>query len=300
MICILLDSTTLSLSFRLLWDSKFTPGAFELILPLEDNNISSLMRKKIFICSRPTLCESKYPSHHLIASKSYAWQSLDVSSLVSKDVAKYKDAEGSPLKFKLTFHLSSSKVSEYYLRNATNRPFLLVHPYISGITLPQTKRKRSADSSQVLRKLNRESKKGRDSFLKESITYEVQLRKKDIMKQNHVVYGCELRRLNVSFEDLGWAEHIVYPRYVEANYCIGNCQHPPNERVEMKYTAHAFIRSSFMRRKFKENSSAVFPHGLKPCCVPIRLAPMSLLYQINNTVYKADLNEIKVEKCACL
>ena len=288
------------MSFYLRFDSPHRPGAFEIVLPIKSNNISDWVRKKIFVCSMTTLCKSDYPSHHLISSKSFAWQSLDVSSLVSQDVVTQTNTKGVVVNFTLMFDLSLDKLSEHYQLDAINGPLLLVYPKISKIAAAEARTKRSTDKHTALQKLDKESKRENSSMFKESINYEIKLRMKKIKEKNDDIYGCELRHLNVSFDDLGWTDQIVYPRYVEANYCIGNCQHPPNGRIKMNRTSHAFIRSSFMRKKLEENSTAEFPEGLKPCCVPARLAPMSLLYQINGTIYKADLNEMKVEKCACL
>ena len=227
-------------------------------------------------------------------------RSLDVSSLVSQDVITQKNTKGATVNFTLMFDLSWDKLFEHYQFDAINGPLLLMYPKISQIATAKARSKRSADKHTVLQKLDKESQRENSSVFKESINYEIKLRMKMIKEKNDDIYGCELRHFNVSFEDLGWTDQIVYPRYVEANYCIGNCQHPPNRRIKMNITPHALIRSSFMRRKLGENSTAEFPKGLKPCCVPVRLAPMSLLYQINGTIYKADLNEMKVEKCGCL
>ena len=291
---------SLALSFYLRFDSPNRPGAFEIILPTKSKNITDSVRKKIFVCSMTTLCKSDYPSHHQISSKSFAWQSLDVSSLVSQDVVEQKNRKGAAVNFNLMFDLSIDKISERYQLDSTNGALLVVYPNISQIATVQVRSKRTADRRTVLQKLDNESKKENSPMFKESINYEIKLRMKKIKEKSDDVYGCELRHLNISFEELGWTDQIVYPRYVEANYCVGNCQHPPNRRIKMNITPHAFIRSSFMRKKLKENSTAEFPVGLKPCCVPARLAPMSLLYQINGTIYKTDLNEMKVEKCACL
>ena len=219
---------------------------------------------------------------------------------MSQDVVAQKNKEGAAVSFKLMFDLSVDKLSERYQLDSISGPLLVVYPNISQIATVQAKSKRSADKRTILQKLDNESKKENSSMLKESINYEIKLRMKKIKEKSDDVYGCELRHLNISFEELGWTDQIVYPRYVEANYCIGNCQHPPNRRIKMNITPQAVIRSSFMRKKLKENSNTQFPVGLKPCCVPARLAPMSLLYQINGTIYKTDLNEMKVEKCACL
>ncbi len=203
---------------------------------------------------------------------------------------------------------------------------------------------RRAPDLKVFKALDSESRRKHEAELREGLLLDIQLKQKGPEAEQQAVYGCELRRVNISFDDLGWGDNIVYPRHVEANYCIGNCQHPPGGYADVRMTNHAFVRSTFIKRAKqglikhwpgKQSSSmmgspqdpsfhkdgelmtgpnpsevnmtpgspsreATLPEGLAPCCVPMKLAPISLLYRVNETIYLAELQEMKAEVCGCL
>uniref|UniRef100_A0A672YFM2 Growth differentiation factor 3 n=1 Tax=Sphaeramia orbicularis TaxID=375764 RepID=A0A672YFM2_9TELE len=101
---------------------------------------------------------------------------------------------------------------------------------------------------------------------------------------------CKARRLYIDFRDVGWQGWIIAPQGYMANYCHGECPFPLSE--SLNGTNHAILQTLV---------HSLDPHGTpQPCCVPIRLSPISMLYYDNNdNVVLQHYQDMVVDECGC-
>ncbi|KAL9986521.1 hypothetical protein ACROYT_G000684 [Oculina patagonica] len=103
---------------------------------------------------------------------------------------------------------------------------------------------------------------------------------------------CQRRKLDISFEDLGWDEWVIAPRKYTAYYCAGTCDTQHYSKIK---TNHARIQLFLSQRE----SYLADP----PCCVPDKLGSISMLFYgrpgESDYVLK-EMNDFVVESCACL
>ncbi|TRY92503.1 hypothetical protein DNTS_028202 [Danionella cerebrum] len=101
---------------------------------------------------------------------------------------------------------------------------------------------------------------------------------------------CKPRRLYVDFRDVGWHDWIIAPQGYLANYCHGECPFPLSE--SLNGTNHAILQT--LVHSFD-------PEGTpQPCCVPIKLSPISMLYYDNNdNVVLRHYEDMVVDECGC-
>ncbi|XP_029314764.1 protein DVR-1 [Cottoperca gobio] len=101
---------------------------------------------------------------------------------------------------------------------------------------------------------------------------------------------CKARRLYIDFKDVGWQDWIIAPQGYMANYCHGECPFPLSE--SLNGTNHAILQTLV---------HSLDPNGTpQPCCVPIRLSPISMLYYDNNdNVVLRHYQDMVVDECGC-
>ncbi|XP_059687611.1 embryonic growth/differentiation factor 1 [Gavia stellata] len=101
---------------------------------------------------------------------------------------------------------------------------------------------------------------------------------------------CKSRRLYISFSDVGWENWIIAPQGYMANYCLGECPFPLT--AELNSTNHAILQTMV---------HSLDPEGTpQPCCVPVRLSPISILYYDNNdNVVLRHYEDMVVDECGC-
>uniref|UniRef100_A0A8C3XQM9 TGF-beta family profile domain-containing protein n=2 Tax=Chelydra serpentina TaxID=8475 RepID=A0A8C3XQM9_CHESE len=101
---------------------------------------------------------------------------------------------------------------------------------------------------------------------------------------------CKPRRLYVSFSDVGWENWIIAPQGYMANYCLGECPFPLT--AELNSTNHAILQTMV---------HSLDPEGTpQPCCVPVRLSPISILYYDNqDNVVLRHYEDMVVDECGC-
>ncbi|KAM9342287.1 protein DVR-1 [Pholidichthys leucotaenia] len=101
---------------------------------------------------------------------------------------------------------------------------------------------------------------------------------------------CKLRRLYISFKDVGWHDFIIAPHGFMANYCYGECPFPLTE--VLNGTNHAILQTLVHSME-----PDITP---QPCCIPIRMSPISLLYYDNfDNVVLQHYQDMVVEECGC-
>ncbi|NXG14357.1 DERR protein, partial [Grallaria varia] len=101
---------------------------------------------------------------------------------------------------------------------------------------------------------------------------------------------CKPRRLYISFSDVGWENWIIAPQGYLANYCRGQCPFPLT--AELNSTNHAILQTMV---------HSLDPQGTpQPCCVPVRLSPISILYYDNSdNVVLRHYEDMVVDECGC-
>ncbi|NXS03362.1 DVR1 protein, partial [Oxylabes madagascariensis] len=101
---------------------------------------------------------------------------------------------------------------------------------------------------------------------------------------------CKPRRLYISFSDVGWENWIIAPQGYLANYCGGECPFPL--AAELNSTNHAVLQTLV---------HSLDPQGTpQPCCVPVRLSPISILYYDNSdNVVLRHYEDMVVDECGC-
>ncbi|WAQ96755.1 BMP10-like protein [Mya arenaria] len=94
---------------------------------------------------------------------------------------------------------------------------------------------------------------------------------------------CARWPMYVNFEDLRMHDMVIAPRGYKAYQCAGRCYVPLNNDATM----HAIIQTMMHEEHPREWTSA--------CCVPIKLAPMSLLYYDKRGVvtFKPSFDDMK-------
>lgn len=101
---------------------------------------------------------------------------------------------------------------------------------------------------------------------------------------------CQRTSLRVNFKDIGWDSWIVAPPEYDAFECRGQCYHPLTD--EMTPSKHALIQTLLNIRDPKKANMA--------CCVPIKLDPITVMYQENGRLTIRYLyEEMKVAECGC-
>lgn len=101
---------------------------------------------------------------------------------------------------------------------------------------------------------------------------------------------CQRTSLKVNFKDIGWDSWIVAPPEYDAFECRGQCYHPLTD--EMTPSKHALIQTLMNIRDPKKANMA--------CCVPIKLDPITVMYQENGRLTIRYLyEEMKVAECGC-
>jgi len=98
---------------------------------------------------------------------------------------------------------------------------------------------------------------------------------------------CQRKELFIDFSRLGWS-WIIGPPGFDAFMCSGECTLTFNSRLQI--TNHAYLQA-FLESKHKN-----IP---KPCCSPMKLSPMTLIYYTENGIKMKEYEEMRVEQCGC-
>ena len=99
---------------------------------------------------------------------------------------------------------------------------------------------------------------------------------------------CQLKTIEVQFEELGLAYLIIRPKQYTFSYCDGSC----TDLTLQETSLHAFLQSMVSRKN---------PGVPQPSCAPSQYADDNfLLRQIDGNVQIYPIKDIIVKQCACL
>ncbi|CAD5115399.1 DgyrCDS4377 [Dimorphilus gyrociliatus] len=101
---------------------------------------------------------------------------------------------------------------------------------------------------------------------------------------------CSLRPMRVNFRDIGW-NFMIKPIAYEANKCVGVCKLPFSSFSS--HTKHAIVQASHKTLSWSSTDW--------PCCVPIQLDPLSVLYydRRNIPTFRYSYDGMVARKCGC-
>lgn len=109
-------------------------------------------------------------------------------------------------------------------------------------------------------------------------------------RANDHTKSCQIQQLYVSFKDLKWQDWIIAPDGYGAYFCSGECNFPLT--AHMNATNHAIVQTLVHLMQ-----PAKVP---KPCCAPVRLAPISVLYYVDEAnVNLKKYKNMVVKSCGC-
>ncbi|XP_055943285.1 bone morphogenetic protein 10-like [Argiope bruennichi] len=102
---------------------------------------------------------------------------------------------------------------------------------------------------------------------------------------------CRRKPMHVNFAAINYDQWIIAPPSYEAFECTGKCSFPMS--AHLAPTKHAIIQTLMHSLEPKQVSRA--------CCVPIKLAPISILYVDDDgtVTYKYDYEDMVVAECGC-
>jgi len=101
---------------------------------------------------------------------------------------------------------------------------------------------------------------------------------------------CQRHTMRVSFDELGWSNWVIAPRTIEAYRCSGDCPYPL--AGQLNGSNHAMLMT--MMNSVEPATSPM------PCCVPVKLKPVSLLYlDASDNVVLRQYDDMVIESCGC-
>ncbi|XP_043957882.1 nodal-related 2 [Gambusia affinis] len=100
---------------------------------------------------------------------------------------------------------------------------------------------------------------------------------------------CHRVDLHVNFSQIGWGSWIVFPKRYNAYRCEGSCPGPLGEGLNP--TNHAYMQS-LLKHYHPERA-------VPPCCAPIKMSPLSMLYFENGEMLLRHHKDMIVDECGC-
>ncbi|XP_074060827.1 embryonic growth/differentiation factor 1 [Macrotis lagotis] len=101
---------------------------------------------------------------------------------------------------------------------------------------------------------------------------------------------CKARQLYINFREVGWHNWIIAPRGFMANYCQGHCFFPTTSKISS-------LNHAVMQSLMHSVAPATTP---PPCCVPVKLSPISVLFYDNSdNVVLRHYEDMVVDECGC-
>ncbi|KAG9486462.1 protein DVR-1-like [Eleutherodactylus coqui] len=101
---------------------------------------------------------------------------------------------------------------------------------------------------------------------------------------------CKKKRLYIDFKVIGWQNWVIAPRGYLANYCHGECPYPLT--LILRGSNHAVLQT--LAHLFSPEDVP------QPCCVPVKMAPISMLFYDNNdNVVLRHFDNMAIDECGC-
>lgn len=101
--------------------------------------------------------------------------------------------------------------------------------------------------------------------------------------------SCSLRPFTFSFEHSGWKDFVIAPKEYQSNKCQGRCAFPLAEHLN--YSNYAVIQAV---------GSTIYTGIKNPCCIPMDLAPLTLLIaDEDNEITLKSQKDLVVTSCKC-
>ncbi|KAF7705002.1 hypothetical protein HF521_020288 [Silurus meridionalis] len=186
-------------------------------------------------------------------------------------------------------------VTKWILSSSTNNGIVLVSTSASGHwleTTVQSARQTTYEENEVYLVIYSNDGRRSSEFLKykSSLQAAVQRRRSRHKRAAENIY-CQRTPLYVDFAKLGWSGWIISPRGYNANHCTGSCPFPLSGNLHA--TNHAIVQSIVNTLKLSNKVG-------RPCCVPDKLQPISLLYfdDEENVVLK-QYDDMVAGSCGC-
>uniref|UniRef100_A0A0N5BYK8 TGF_BETA_2 domain-containing protein n=1 Tax=Strongyloides papillosus TaxID=174720 RepID=A0A0N5BYK8_STREA len=245
---------------------------FDTIIPLKDLSI--------------TILNDKTKNHSIfipeIKNRNYDWRNVDISYFV--DIKN-------PLKKLRLLLKPDADFCKTLEDNHINLPPLTNNDTALIIFLENTlgsksKRiKRNIIDDKFLHRSRRDTKS--DSILRDIKSTK---RKGGHSKNGRGRKLCQKTDLYVDFKELNWDDWILAPEGYNAYQCRGICSNPLPSKLNT--TNHAIIQSLI---------NTLNPLSVPaPCCIPTRLAPLSILFvDFNKHVVIKNYAEMIVVECGC-
>lgn len=104
-------------------------------------------------------------------------------------------------------------------------------------------------------------------------------------------HGCKMIPFNISFEDLGFGDWILYPHAYKANTCIGYCSHVKNHHENL------------LMRYYKENlqNETQCDHCWFTCCRPKAFKTLEIFYyETEDVIARKNMTDMIVSSCSCM
>uniref|UniRef100_A0A0N4ZSY2 TGF_BETA_2 domain-containing protein n=1 Tax=Parastrongyloides trichosuri TaxID=131310 RepID=A0A0N4ZSY2_PARTI len=217
-----------------------------------------------------------------IEEENYDWKNIDISHLIDMK---------NPLK-KLRLSLKPDpEYCENIEKNNTRLSRLINDDAALIIFLENTlgtksnRVKKNIIDNTLLRRVKRNT-------ISESVVRDIKSTKR---KAGHSKNGrgrklCQKTDLYVDFKELNWDDWILAPEGYNAYQCRGICSNPLPSKLNT--TNHAIIQSLI---------NTLNPLSVPaPCCIPTRLAPLSILFvDFNKHVVIKNYAEMIVVECGC-
>ncbi|XP_059476533.1 bone morphogenetic protein 10-like [Neocloeon triangulifer] len=102
---------------------------------------------------------------------------------------------------------------------------------------------------------------------------------------------CRLKSLYVDFSEIQYDSWVLAPAGYEAFQCVGKCVYPLSKHLTP--TKHSIIQTLVHSSNPRK--------AQKPCCVPTKLKPISMVYLDENSVitYRLSYEDMVVVECGC-
>ncbi|KAM8775276.1 growth/differentiation factor 2 [Rhynchonycteris naso] len=228
------------------------------------------------------------------------WETYEVSSAVKRWIRADSTKSKNKLEVTVESHRKGcDKLDISVPPGSKNLPFFVVFSNDRSNGTKETKLELremiSHEQETVLKKLSNNgpmeagNNKDEEEDVKSHVAMESSLarRKRSAGANNH----CQKASLRVNFEDIGWDSWIIAPKEYDAYECKGGCFFPLADDVTP--TKHAIVQT-LVHLKFPMKVG-------KPCCVPTKLSPISILYKDDNGVptLKYHYEGMSVAECGC-